>query len=124
MYEEQVQRGAAWLDEHALEGWRDRIDLGKLDIDNQNRCILGQLWGDYFTALRQTEFPMGLGATAVHDYYEAVAAADRDHWARDHGFLSAPAIGFSAESLEDSRESSKLLEDQWAAYLRRTRQYN
>lgn len=46
---DRVQRGAAYLDDIA-PGWPDRIDTLKLDIGSPCRCILGQLYGDYFDA--------------------------------------------------------------------------
>lgn len=46
-YETEVARGIALLDEKIL-GWRDRIDLGRLNIASCEDCILGQLYGDYF----------------------------------------------------------------------------
>lgn len=43
MYEEQVTRGAAWLDEHIGLDWPLKIDLGVLDLSNCRACIVGQL---------------------------------------------------------------------------------
>jgi hypothetical protein len=31
--------------------WRDRVDLRTLDMADGNRCVLGQLFGDYVTGL-------------------------------------------------------------------------
>ena len=39
---ERVAKGAAFLDERE-PGWDERIDLDRLDIDSNCRCILGQL---------------------------------------------------------------------------------
>jgi hypothetical protein len=46
---ERVAAGAAWLDAHE-PGWVDRIDLGGLDIQSCDRCILGQVYGHYVDA--------------------------------------------------------------------------
>ena len=54
MLEQQVKRGIALLDERA-PGWRAKIDLAKLDM--RHRCVLEQVFGDYFTGLTQ----IGLG---------------------------------------------------------------
>lgn len=45
MFEEQITRGAALLDQRGPVGWRDRLDLAKLELANGNRCVLGQLYG-------------------------------------------------------------------------------
>ena len=43
---EDVSRGVALLDEY-YPGWRDEIDLGKLNMSSSDNCILGQLYGSY-----------------------------------------------------------------------------
>jgi hypothetical protein len=43
---ERVERGAALLDERR-PGWWDEVDVGRLDIDHCQLCVLGQLWGEY-----------------------------------------------------------------------------
>lgn len=45
-----VDKGAAWLD-RVKPGWREMIDIGSLQMDRCDRCILGQLYGDYFDAI-------------------------------------------------------------------------
>lgn len=40
---ERVALGAAFLDKH-FTGWWERIDLGTLNIDDCDSCVLGQLW--------------------------------------------------------------------------------
>jgi hypothetical protein len=46
---ERVNAGAAWLDEHE-PGWVDRINRDRLDLEDCNRCVGGQLagWYHYF----------------------------------------------------------------------------
>lgn len=39
---EAVTRGATWLDQ-AWPGWHNQIDTGILDMNNSERCVLGQL---------------------------------------------------------------------------------
>lgn len=41
-----VERGAALLDARR-PGWDALIDLGKLDLNNPWRCVLGQTYGGY-----------------------------------------------------------------------------
>lgn len=45
MYEEQVKKGAAWLDEMS-PGWYKAIDLGRLDLSAYDHCALGQTFGE------------------------------------------------------------------------------
>ncbi len=45
--EQRVEAGAAWLDQHRPDWWRE-VDTDTLDIDDCHRCPLGQLWGCYF----------------------------------------------------------------------------
>src|SRR2546421_7478644 len=42
-----VERGARYLDEHA-PGWEEKIVLEDLRMKSCLRCIIGQLYGDFF----------------------------------------------------------------------------
>lgn len=42
-----VSDGMALLERDGPEGWRDKIDCASLDLGRCDRCILGQLFGDY-----------------------------------------------------------------------------
>jgi len=44
MYEQQIARGMALLDERR-PGWREEIDPGSLDLEDDSMCVLGQLYG-------------------------------------------------------------------------------
>ena len=44
MYENRIERGAAWLDEHH-PGWRDKVNVDTLDLSDCTMCVLGQLSG-------------------------------------------------------------------------------
>jgi hypothetical protein len=44
--EERVRGGALFLDEH-LPGWSAQIAADELAMETCDRCILGQLYGDY-----------------------------------------------------------------------------
>lgn len=52
MYREAAERGMAFFDEREEDGWRDRIDLGRLDISRGQDCMTGQITGifDFRTA--------------------------------------------------------------------------
>lgn len=62
MYTEQVNNGVEWLNQNCPD-WLDRIDLDSLDIKDGTRCILGQLYGDYFSSIvnRQISGPVRRG---------------------------------------------------------------
>lgn len=47
-----VAAGAAFLDER-MPGWAERIDLGRLDLDDECNCVIGQLTGDYINGVAQ-----------------------------------------------------------------------
>ncbi len=44
--------GACFFD-RLCPGWHAKIDTEKLDINNTDDCIVGQLFGDYKTAVKQ-----------------------------------------------------------------------
>jgi hypothetical protein len=43
--EERVARGVAFLDEHA-PGWRDKVEINDLRMQDSCRCVLGQVFND------------------------------------------------------------------------------
>jgi hypothetical protein len=45
MYEAEVARGAAWLDEVA-PGWERKIDLSVLNLDSCRQCVCGQVFAE------------------------------------------------------------------------------
>jgi hypothetical protein len=47
--EQRVAAGVAWLDANK-PGWAGRIDLGALNMRSPHRCVLGQLFGNYWQA--------------------------------------------------------------------------
>jgi len=47
-FQQRVQRGAAYLD--AIKpGWAHKIDVEELDITCACQCVLGQLYGNFWT---------------------------------------------------------------------------
>lgn len=42
MYEEQIMRGAKWLDSR-IRNWESYVDLEKLNLGLCDRCVLGQV---------------------------------------------------------------------------------
>jgi hypothetical protein len=92
MFEDRVRRGAALLDE-VQPGWWREIDTARLAMVTCDRCILGQLYGEFGTGWRVVLSPV------------------RRDWpcnAADHGF-----------TLYDPRESFADLTDAWRAEIAR-----
>ncbi len=78
---EVVASGAALLDSVRDADWRDRIDVGILDMAHASRCVLGQLYGSWWQAptdLRhQTAFTGKDGGTNRW-HYEPMCS--REEW--------------------------------------------
>lgn len=51
MYEEQVQRGAKWLDSK-MRNWEDGIDLDSLYIGACGMCVLGQVVSESYSVFK------------------------------------------------------------------------
>jgi len=71
MFEQEIAEGIKLLDAKGGFGWRDRIDKDQIVMYNPYKCILGQLYGDYWKGCRELDFP-GAGA----DYGFALAFSD------------------------------------------------
>lgn len=74
--ESRVAVGAALLDQ-TVPGWWQRVDLETLDICRYNRCVLGQLFGDWIVGLDALFGTMPAGA-------EWVAAEQAGFWVNEH----------------------------------------
>ena len=46
-FDAEIARGAAYLDERTPD-WRERIDLGRLILNDPHSCIIGQVYGNYY----------------------------------------------------------------------------
>ena len=57
LYDARVRRGAAYLDSQVGDthwgrstryaNWRNRIDIGSLNVDESSSCVVGQLYRDF-----------------------------------------------------------------------------
>jgi hypothetical protein len=45
--DEYVAAGIAWLDQNGPADWRSRVDLGTLDINSVDDCVLGQVFRNH-----------------------------------------------------------------------------
>jgi len=93
--QERVRAGAAWLD-GVDPSWRERIDLGRLQLAECCECILGQLYGNYaggLDALRESlddwdtegsDLGFDYPVDALDDWNVSRHASDTlDNWALD-----------------------------------------
>ncbi len=55
MFEKQIAKGVALLDQHVGLDWRERINLDMLDLRDCEVCIVGQLFISYRAGLRTLE---------------------------------------------------------------------
>ncbi len=45
---QRIDRGIAWMDEHAPADWREKIDQKKLNMGDPCNCVVGQVFGDFW----------------------------------------------------------------------------
>lgn len=82
-----VRQGIKLLDECGPADWRDRIDLGKLDMRRPSSCILGQLYDDFYEGLDQLNIRIeadshGFNASWSEEWYGPVMAQLTEEWKR------------------------------------------
>lgn len=75
MHEEQITRGIAVLDEHSRygAGWVFHVDTDALSMSDWTRCVLGQLYGEFYSAVEQLivrldTTPTNLAFTITHGF--------------------------------------------------------
>lgn len=71
---ERVQRGTEWLDRYQ-PGWIDRVHVERLEMASVCRCVLGQIFGDFYAAPIDFKQAASLGFDAspddtMHDWVE------------------------------------------------------
>jgi len=87
---DKVQAGAKFLTETYGEGWKTRINLDTLRLNDPKQCILGQTDTDYFSHADQLKLTSpqatSLGfdvdsdsAIALEDQYDALTEAWKDY---------------------------------------------
>lgn len=74
---DEIKAGMDLLDEE-FPGWREIINPEQLDMGDCHQCILGQLFGEYFTGKRE----MGLTGTEPEEFgfEDWVGGNDRYQW--------------------------------------------
>lgn len=99
MFEQEVKNGMTWLDEIEPR-WINRINTNTLQLRVCHRCVLGQLFGDYFNAAK--EHGLTLTQTQQMGFFNPKFETDPEH----------PSF----ESI-NSREYWKDLTDTWLVMI-------
>jgi hypothetical protein len=74
-----VYTGMKYLD-GISPGWEKKIDLEELNMHNESKCILGQLFGDAYKGFRNEDDPDYDGSYGLHHInYRPY---------KDHGFMN------------------------------------
>lgn len=97
MYEEEIARGVAVLDEHVPD-WRDRVNVDVLDIGHATQCVVGQALG--VTGALPTEplsWPAALHRLGGPDPGpRGYTSSAQRSWAAAHGFDVLPYDTYTA----------------------------
>lgn len=116
MYEQDVARGVATLDD-VLPGWRDRVDVTRLDVASVCDCVVGQALGvDDHDTLVGDDDELGWHAAlstigAPPGETAETSSPARDRWCEERGFESRFVPGTGV------RDYGRLTAT-WVAYLR------
>lgn len=51
MFEDQIAKGVEYLDQDLGPSWFERIDLQQLEMEDCFRCVIGQLYSDFWKKL-------------------------------------------------------------------------
>jgi len=86
--EQRVARGVALLDERVPD-WRERIDIGRLDMLDGNACIVGQIqhsldpedWSPWHHGLERLLLEENSSEPHDHGFITEQNDAPFDHWA-------------------------------------------
>lgn len=79
LLQERIRAGAKWLDANA-EGWRDRVQVIDLKLENACTCVLGQVFTDDALALFHKD-PMKHGRyRPITGYGETGTAYSPGYW--------------------------------------------
>lgn len=102
-YEIRVNKGANLLDEH-VPGWADKVDLETFLITSVDRCIIGQVFGDWGTGLSELE---RLSGVRFHRDYDEEGQIRKSQ--EGHGFeltyneyTSEDPYVYTGQELEDA----------------------
>lgn len=82
-----AELGARLLDDHR-PGWATRVDLETLRMANCDRCVLGQVYGEYSAGLAALRETLADGETYLdfslrHGFYAHMREKEGGGWADD-----------------------------------------
>lgn len=109
-YAKRVVAGVKLLDKLLLPNWDRKIKLSDLELENTQRCVLGQLAAK--SALRSAGYSLGREDA---DYNDAITALDIEP--ADYGFNTNMEIEESVEELHDNISFS-ILNHLWSEAIR------
>lgn len=69
MFEEQISRGVEYLDRDLGKYWVERINLKVLRLDDCLRCVIGQLYGNFYHRFETPEGSFDFGFSVDFDQY-------------------------------------------------------
>jgi hypothetical protein len=95
---ERVAKGAAYLDEHDPDWWREHvsraINLNSLDLGDGRACVLGQRCPVERAARGEDSWGSPFDVQLRYITRGTGAWSDIGGWAAQHGFTSARGYGF------------------------------
>lgn len=113
MYEDRIAKGAELLDAQ-IPGWRERIDLDKLELSNCTVCVLGQVTG-------KMDWEAALDFVGIEFSFDQVNAAR-------YGFNLTPDEQYKFELTNQGVGWAKPVDmyndltKEWKAYIEQTRE--
>lgn len=110
-YAKRVVAGVKLLDKLLLPNWDRKIKLSDLELENTQRCVLGQLAAK--SALRSAGYSLGREDA---DYNDAVTALDIEP--EDYGFNSSMEIDGGVEDGLSDDAAFGILNHLWSEAIR------
>lgn len=117
MYEAEIARGAAWLDENK-PGWERLIDPSMLEMKEPCRCILGQVFEQEACELSDGNIRWDGYSLALHQVYGLTFMPSS--WAIGHGFnIDDPdPSDEKGDYAELVMKAFRQLETEWIAFVK------
>lgn len=78
---ERVAAGVAWLDQRQPDWW-ELINLPRLDMWHSCKCVLGQLYGDYYAVPIELDRSVAMGFDAQDRRPDGDFEALQEEWTR------------------------------------------
>jgi len=116
MYEKEVARGAAWLDEHVGPHWPLLINPEELKMGECSSCVIGQTFGIQAELERQGMWVDFGGGVSFKLYRQAVRGIQDD---AEYGFNLGEEHDDECFDIEEDCEHWQALRDPWIAEAKR-----